>query len=90
MMNLYPNLSIEQLFELNKAFMMGVNEYEIMYFANPQLSAELMSLACADIMDGYYVQSWLDLDFSNEELIKRRNMYHEETLKKKQTVSMKI
>ena len=72
LLSLYPTLNDQQIYELQLAFSLGVKESIILTFAKPHLSAEIMSLARSDVMDGYFVHSWWDLDFKNDELLKER------------------
>lgn len=73
LINLHPTLSKKQLDVLLGAYNSGIEESIVFSFANPALSAELMSLAKSDVMDGYFVNTWLDLDFSEDQMKAKRD-----------------
>lgn len=80
LINQHPTLTKKQLDVLLGAYQDGVEESVVQTFANSSLSVEIMSLARSDAMDGYFVNTWLDLDFSEEQMrVAREEMlYYEE------------
>ena len=81
---LYPELNNKQLQILIGAYNDGLKEEIIMQFAHPSYSEKIMGWARADAMDGYFVNTWLDRDFSEEQMrIKREQIknHHYEKVK---------
>lgn len=88
--SLYPALSVEQLYEIQRAYDCGMKESAINQFCNPQIPAEIMSLCISDFMDGYFVLSWCDLDFSHEEMMLERQRLIDFQDKKKQSFKVRM
>ena len=87
LLSVYPNLSDKQMTVLIRGFSDGIKQEEIFQFANPTFSPKVMDQARSDAMDGYFVSTWLDLDFSEDQMLQKRNqiLYFEERI-----LSMKI